>query len=210
MLMKILSVLILILSSVYFVLADIPAPPVANEIRVEIDKNYPDYQFYLCSYKLTVVPNPNPPHPSRPNMITPVLDSFEQKTIDLATDKPLLIPITSNINYRSDKLSDKNFFIVAIKKSQASDLEAKIKDVVLNTVKVDDILSIALRDTLQLAGSGNKGAAIVVNKININQNRIELTVEEGNSAGGKCIGLGLFLFGIVFISGWWTRKKFQH
>lgn len=195
-------------------LADIPAPPVAQEIRIEIDKNYSDYQFYLCSYKLEVKPNPNPPHPSRPNMIVSIPDSFEQKPIDLTTDKPITQPINSFINYRSDKLSSRVFYIAAIKKSQAADLEAKIKDVIVNSTKIDGILTKPLEDTLELKGSDNKGATVVVNKISVDQGGLQSTIEEGTSASisntGKCIGLGLFLTGIVFISGWWTRKKFLH
>ena len=192
-------------------LADIPSPPVAQEIRIELSQNYPDYQFYFCSYKIEVKPNPNPPHPSRPNMIVGVPESFEQKLIELTADKPFIQPITSHIQYRSDKLSERVYWLVAIKKSQVAELESKIKSTVLDSKPIEGIKSARLEDSLPISGDWIKGAKIVVNKVSIGEKEMELKVEEGTASVGKvanCVGLGLLLTGIALIGGWWSKNKY--
>jgi hypothetical protein len=191
-------------------LADVPAPPVAQEIQIELARNYPDYQFYLCSYQIEVKPNPNPPHPSRPDMVVSVPGSFEQKAIDLSPDKPFSQPVTSHIRYRSDKLSERVYWLAAIKKSQTPQLEAKIKEAVLNSIRTDGIRLARLEDTLPAGGDQSKGAKTVVNKVSLDEKEMKLTVEEGASnvkSGITCFGIGLFLTGLALLGGWWTKKR---
>jgi hypothetical protein len=212
--MKILSCLLLILASVSFVLADIPAPPVAQSIRIELLQNSPDYQFYLCSYRLEVKPNPNPPHPSRPNMIVKVPDSFELKKIELSPDKPYHEKLgNSRIQYRGS-LYDKELYLVAIKKSQMAELEPKIKEAIDNDKEGDyEIRFVTLGTAILANGDGRKGAKVIVNKISLDEKDMIRNVYEGmtSSSSDKTlnnIGLGFLLTGLVFGGGWWTRRRF--
>jgi hypothetical protein len=208
--LKVLSIVIIGLIFVNTALADVPAPPVAQEIQIELAQNHPDYQFYLCSYKIEVKPNPNPPHPSRPDMVVKVPGSFEQKAIDLSSDKPFSLAITSHIRYRSDELSERVYWLAAIKRSQTSELEGKITEAVLNAIRTDGIRLSRLEDTLPTGGDQSKGAKTVVNKISLDEKDMKLTVQEGNSnvkSGITCFGIGLFLTGLALLGAWWTKKR---
>jgi hypothetical protein len=176
---------------------------VAQEIRVELSENYPDYQFYLCSYKIKVVPNPNPPHPSRPTMIVKLPESFEQKPIEL----PFNQTINSLVEYRGGKLSEKVFWLVAIKKSQAQELEPKIKSAVLDS-SVEGIKKKALEDSIYDLKNERKVVKVVVNKVSMDEKEIKLKVEAGEASAGSfsCLGVGLFLVGLVLIGGWRLKK----
>lgn len=195
--------------------ADIPPPPVAQEIRIELDKNYTDYQFYLCSYKLEVKPNPNPPHPSRPNMIVRIPDSFELKKIELSYEKPYSEALgSSRIQYRGS-IYDKSLFLVAVEKSKAAELESKIQNAI-DSGKSDDksIRFVNLEESFESRTNEGKGVKVVVNKISLDDKGMTLNVEEGTAKNisGKtanCIGLGLLFAGIALFGGWWTRKRFS-
>lgn len=209
--------LILGLLFVGSVLADIPPPPVAQEIRIEINLvSREDYQFYLVSYDLKVVPNPNPPHPSRPNMIVNVPDSFQMKKIELSNDKPYSEPLGSGrIQYRGS-VYDKTLYLVAIKKSQVAELEPKIKE----TIDKNQLGDYAIRFVnlhTSIDTKDDKSAKVIVNKISLDAKDMIVTVEEGTTStvsatSGKttnCIGLGFLLTGIALFGGWFGRRKFK-
>jgi hypothetical protein len=210
--MKIVTCLIIVLSAAVFVLADIPAPPVAESIRIELLQNSPEYQFYLCSYRLEVKPNPNPPHPSRPNMIVKAPDSFQIKKIELSADKPYNETLgNSRIQYRGSPY-DKSLYLVAIRKSQVAELEPKIKEAIDNNREGDySIRFLELSTAIESINGERKGPKVVVNKISLDAKDMILTIEEGtmstisNTPRGMCLG---FLFaGLAMISGWWTKRK---
>lgn len=195
------------------ILGDIPPPPVAQEIRIELNQNYPDYQFYLCSYKLEVKPNPNPPHPSRPNMIVVVPDSFQMKKIDLSKENPYSEPLgNSRIQYRGS-LYDKDLYLVAIEKSKVAELESKIKDAIDNGKKEDAFIRfVEIETAFESRGNGGNGVKILVNKISIDEKGMNRKVEEGTATAvsnkvSSCIGLGFLLTGTALIGGWWMRKR---
>lgn len=204
------------LFSVNMALADIPPPPVAKEIRIELNLvSRTDYQFYLCSYNLEVKPNPNPPHPSRPNMIVNVPDSFQMKKIELSNDKPYSEPIGTGRVQNRGSYYDKTLYLVAIDKSRIAELESKIKEAIDNN-KVGDysIRFVRIETSLELRSDEGKGAKVVVNKISLDAKDMILTVEEGTAKtiSGKtsnCIGFGLLLTGIALFGGWWSRKSFR-
>ena len=189
------------------VLADIPPPPVAQEIRIEINVNArEDYQFYLCSYDLKVVPNPNPPHPSRPNMIVNVPDSFQMKKIELSNDTPYSEKLGSGrIQYRGS-LYDKSLYLAAIKKSQMAELESKIKDAI-DKNQQNSIFFVNLHTSIDTKDT--QGAKSIVNKVSLDDKGMTVKVEEGTNSPFNCIGLGFILTGIAFLGGWFGKKKFK-
>ncbi|MBX7171442.1 MAG: hypothetical protein K1X72_10845 [Pyrinomonadaceae bacterium] len=205
---------VLILANI--VRADIPPPPVADSIRIELNLvSRDDYQFYLCSYKLNVVPNPNPPHPSRPNMIVTVPDSFQMKKIELSGSNPYSETLGSGrIQYRGSYY-DKSLYLVAIKKSRVDELEPKIKEAIDNNKSGDySIRFVRLETSLEIRSDEGKGAKVVVNKVSLDEKDMILTVEEGkvSSVSGKasnCIGLGLLFAGFALISGWFVKRKYN-
>jgi hypothetical protein len=195
------------------ILADVPPPPVGEQIRIELEKNYPDYQFYIASYNLKVVPNPNPPHISRPNMIVPILDSFKLKKIDLTFEKPVIQSITSSrIEYRGS-LAGENLYLVAVKKSLGEIAESKIRDALDNLQNEAGIYTARLWQELDSKKDYKVGAKVIVNKVtNLDDKGLKIDISEGTSVGivsktSSCIGLGLFLTGMAFVGIWWTRKR---
>lgn len=204
------------LFSINIALADIPPPPVAKEIRIELNLvSRTDYQFYLCSYNLEVKPNPNPPHPSRPNMTVNVPDSFQMKKIELSADKPYSEMLGSGRIQNRGSYYDKTLYLVAIDKSRIAELEPKIKEAIDNKKDGDySIRFVRLETSLELRSDEGKGAKVVVNKISLDAKDMILTVEEGTAKtiSGKasnCIGFGLLLTGIALFGGWWSRKSFK-
>lgn len=204
------------LFSINIALADIPPPPVAKEIRIELNLvSRTDYQFYLCSYNLEVKPNPNPPHPSRPNMTVNVPDSFQMKKIELSADKPYSETLGSGRIQNRGSYYDKTLYLVAIDKSRIAELEPKIKEAIDNKKDGDySIRFVRLETSLELRSDEGKGAKVVVNKISLDAKDMILTVEEGTAKtiSGKasnCIGFGLLLTGIALFGGWWSRKSFK-
>lgn len=209
---KIVLSLIVGLLSVNIVLADIPAPPAGQEIRIELNQNYSDYQFYLCSFEIEVKLNPNPPHPSRLEMTVVLPNSFQQIPIELSREKPFIQPIgDGRVRLRGQQLPNKVFYLVAVKKTEAKELEAKIKGAVENTANESRIKLKRLEDSLESKENSKKGAKTIVNRISFNQNGMELMVEEGiagNSKTSTCLGIGLLLTGLALIGGLWTKKRF--
>lgn len=195
------------------VLADIPPPPVAQEIRIEININSSeDYQFYLCSYDLKVVPNPNPPHPSRPNMIVNVPDSFQMKKIELSSDKPYSEKLgEGRIQYRGS-LYDKSLYLAAIKKSEIVELESKIKEAI-EKKQQDSIRFVNLHTSIDT--KDDKSAKVIVNKVSLDAKDFTVMVEEGTASAIStnrtisCIGLGFILTGIALLGGWFGKKKLK-
>lgn len=192
-------------------LADIPSPPVGEEIRIELDKSYSDYQFYLCSYDVEVKANPNPPHPSRPTMIANVPGSFQMKKIDLSGAEPFILPIDkSRVKHRGSDISSKAMWLVAVKKSSAAELESKIQEAVDGKPYSGEIKLTHLEDSLESRKDERTGAKVVVNRISIDEKGMTLKVEEGNalvSTARNCIGVGLILTAFMIFGGLWVRKS---
>ena len=200
----------------FSILADIPPPPVGEQIRIELEKNYPDYQFYLASYNLKVVPNPNPPHPSRPNMVVSIPDTFKLKKIDLSIEKPLLQSITSSrIEYRGILVGE-SLYLVAIKKSLGEIAESKIKEAIDNRQNDNGIYTARLWQELESKKDYKVGAKVIVNKVtSLDDKGLKIDVSEGTATVGiisktsNCISLGLILTGMAFVGIWWTRKRIK-
>lgn len=194
-------------------LADIPPPPIGESIRIELTQNYPDYQFYLCSYKLEVKPNPNPPHPSRPNMVVIVPDSFQMKKIDLSKDNPYNEMLGKSRIQNRGSLYDRNLYLVAIEKSQVAELEPKIKESIDNRKNGNTLIRVVRIETAYESRDGDrKGVKVIVNKISMDEKKMNSTVEEGTTSAvsgktSKYIGLGFLFTGLALIGGWWARKR---
>ena len=211
---KITSIAFIIFLFSFSILADVPPPPVGQQIRIELAKNYPDYQFYIASYNLKVVPNPNPPHPSRPNMIVTIPDTFKLKKIDLSVEKPLTQAITSErVEYRGS-LAGEWLYLVAIKKSLGEIAESKIKDAIDNSKNDTGIYVERLWQELESKKDYRVGAKVIVNKVtSLDDKGLKIDISEGTAPVGiinktsTCIGLGLFLTGMAFVGIWWTRKR---
>ena len=198
----------------FSILADIPPPPVGEQIRIELEQNYPDYQFYLASYNLKVVPNPNPPHPSRPNMVVTIPDSFKLKKIDLSVEKPLIQSITSSrIEYRGSLVGE-SLYLVAARKSLGEIAESKIKEAIDNRQNDTGIYTTRLWQELESKKDYKVGAKVIVNKVtSLDDKGLKIDISEGTATVGiisktsSCIGLGLILTGMALVGFWWTRKR---
>ncbi len=194
-------------------LADIPPPPIGEQIRIELTQNYPEYQFYLASFKLKVVPNPNPPHPSRPDMIVDVPDSFKLRKIDLTYEKPLTEAITAaRIQYRGT-IPGESLYLVAVRKSLGDVVETKIREAIENHENGTGIYAAYLWQSLESAKDERRGAKLIVNRVSkFDDEGLKIGVSEGTVSAytgkaGNCIGLGLILTGIAFTGIWWSRKR---
>lgn len=211
------------------ILADIPPPPVGEKIRIEVKQDYSDYQFYIASYDMKVVPNPNPPHPSRPNMVVPIPESFKLKKIDLSIEKPFIESITTKrIQYRGSLVGNK-LWLVAVKKTIQSEIEPKIKTAIDTQKNADGIYIANLSQQLNSEKDFSQGAKIIIHTVKLDESGLqieasegtasakseEVTVSIGNNAiniGSKksvYIGIGLFLTGMTFLGGWAAKKRFN-
>lgn len=204
------------------ILADIPPPPVGEKIRIELKQDYTDYDFYLASYDLKVVPNPNPPHVSRPNMVVNIPESFKLRKINLSFKKPFTEAITSARIQNRGTLVGIDLWLVAVKKSLGSDIESKVKAVIDGEKDGDGIYAASLEQMFESHKDGRRGVKLIVNtvmsldekglKINASEGTASLLVEnETPGFEGKTptfVGLGLLLTGLAFVGVWWARKRF--
>jgi hypothetical protein len=195
------------------ILADIPPPPVGEQIRIELKQNYPDYQFYIASYDLKVVPNPNPPHISRPNMVINIPDSFKLRQIDLSVEKPLIEAITNARIENRGTLVGKDLWLIAVKRTLGADVESKVKTAIDNRKNEDGIYTANLSQELESKKDERVGAKIILNTVTkLDEKGLVIQVSEGtmaqtNAKTANCIGLGFILMGIAFVGIWWTRKR---
>lgn len=186
------------------VLADMPAPPAADEMRIVLAQDYPGYQFYLCSFDLEVRPNPNPPHPSRPDMIVGVPGSFKLKPVELSAGKQITEMIgKKRLNYRGSELAPKSYYLAVVKGAQTLELEPKIEETIGGGHDANGIMFVRLEDSMDKWAGKTGGTRIAVNKITLTENGLRVEVSEGQpGTTNTCIGLFMFTFGIMTLIAW--------
>lgn len=177
-------------------LADIPAFSIPGYIRIEIDQNYPEYQFYLCSYEIKSIKTPKPNANKLKDIsggkfaynytFEKVPDTFQMRKIDLTPENPITEPITGS---RIETIGgwsapSKVLFLVAVKKEKADESEKKLKNLFNNlavlkdkTSDTDGIRILRLEDSLKHSfGSGKD--MIAVNKIFFYENNLARKIDE--------------------------------
>lgn len=216
---RITVLIIIFFLSNFNILADMAPPPIGEYYQVALEKNYPDYQFYIVSYDLKVVPNPNPPHVSRPNMTVRIPETFNLRKIELTAEKPFTEAITSARIENRRTFVGKDLILVAVKKSLVGDeAEAKIKETIENNKKFDGIFTKNLTLQEGWGRTENKAAQVVVNTVtgfDEKQGAINIKVSESKEAAnsfasnylGLGIGLGLLLTLIAFLGFWLINKR---
>ncbi|MEZ5428287.1 MAG: hypothetical protein R2747_18605 [Pyrinomonadaceae bacterium] len=196
--------------------ADVPAPPVGETIVVEVGENYPDYQFYIASYKRESRPNPKPPHISRPDVEVNLPESFNLEEIDLSAKHPHVRPIGSGrIKVNRWELAENVYWLVAVKKPAPEGLRARVRELIDKYEDGEGIYLARLNDSFELGVDEGKGAKVIVNKVkSLSEKGLEISVSEGGklpsvaSRPMNLIGFGLILTGLALLGFWWTKRKY--
>ncbi|HRH45695.1 MAG TPA: hypothetical protein PKY82_28905 [Pyrinomonadaceae bacterium] len=200
------------------ILADMAPPPIGEYYQVALQQNYPDYQFYIVSYDLKVVPNPNPPHPSRPNMTIRIPETFNLRKIDLSIEKPFTEAIPGTRIENRGTFVGKDLIIVAVNKSLiGDDVEAKIKDSIENQKQIDGVFTKILTLQEGWGRTENKAAKVVINTVtgfDEKQKAINIQGSASKEASGSFAsnypGLGIIvglLLTLIALLGFWLINK---
>lgn len=199
-----------VLAFIVMAVADIPAPPAANEIRIGLAKDYPGYQFYLCTFDLEVKPNPNPPHPSRPDMIAAIPGSFKLRPVELTAGKQFSEKVgDKRITYRGSQIAAKSYYLAVVRGSQTQELEPKIQEVIESGKDGNGVMFVGLEESLEAKGNYRAGATVVVNTVTMDEKGLSVKASEGTPGSTgiarNCFGLFMFAMGILMLVFW--RKK---
>jgi hypothetical protein len=81
--MKTIVLIIMLFVLTANILADIPPSPIGEKIRIELNQDYSEYQFFLCSYAVVRKANLNPPHPLRPYITVKVFNLEKKQGVKL-------------------------------------------------------------------------------------------------------------------------------